>query len=174
MMTIRPATPDDRAALLRLVADQTNFTEDEKKIAGEVIDDGLLGRDDYRLLIAGEVTDHGTSRPGLANLPAGKRLQGAGELLAFICFGPIPMTERSFDLYWIATAPAHGRRGIASRLLAAMEKELNGSVVYVDTSSTAGYARARAFYEKNGYRIAARLQDFYKPGDDRVIYRKEL
>lgn len=167
MMTIRPATPDDRAALLRLVAAQANFTEDEKKIAGEVIDDSLLGRDDYRLLIAGEVTDHGTSRPGLANLPA-------GELLAFVCFGPIPMTERSFDLYWIATAPTHGRRGIASRLLAAMEEELGGSVVYVDTSSTAGYARARAFYEKNGYRIAARLQDFYKTGDDRVIYRKEL
>ncbi|MFN2367979.1 MAG: GNAT family N-acetyltransferase, partial [Desulfurivibrionaceae bacterium] len=104
------------------------------------------------------------------------RLPGeeSGELLAFVCFGPIPMTERSFDLYWIATAPTHGRRGIASRLLAAMEEELNGSVVYVDTSSTAGYARARAFYEKNGYRIAARLRDFYKTGDDRVIYRKEL
>ncbi|MDF1578596.1 MAG: GNAT family N-acetyltransferase [Desulfobulbales bacterium] len=153
MMTIRPATLDDRAALLGLVAAQANFTEDEKKIDGEVIDDSLLGRDDYRLLIADVES---------------------GELLAFVCYGPIPMTERSFDLYWIATAPAHARRGIAPRLLAAMEEELGGSVVYVDTSSTAGYARARAFYEKNGYRIAARLQDFYKPGDDRVIYRKEL
>jgi ribosomal protein S18 acetylase RimI-like enzyme len=156
MLTIRAATVADRDGLLGLVAAQANFTIAEQEVAREVIDDSLFARDDYRLLVAGEET---------------------GELLAFVCYGPIPMTERAFDLYWIATGPGHGRRGIASRLLAAMERELGkpaGAVVYVDTSSTEGYARARAFYEKNGYRIAARLKDFYKTGDDRVIYRKEL
>jgi ribosomal protein S18 acetylase RimI-like enzyme len=157
MMTIRPAAIADRDGLLELVAAQGNFTDDEKAVAREVIDDSLFERDDYRLLLAGDET---------------------GELLAFVCYGPIPMTERAFDLYWIATAPDHGRRGIASRLLAAMETELGkadgAAVVYVDTSSTDGYGRARAFYEKNGYRIAARLKDFYKTGDDRLIYRKEL
>jgi ribosomal protein S18 acetylase RimI-like enzyme len=156
MLTIRAATVADRDGLLGLVAAQTNFTIAEQEVAREVIDDSLFARDDYRLLVAGAET---------------------GELLAFVCYGPIPMTERAFDLYWIATGPGHGRRGIGSRLLAAMESELGqaaGPVVYVDTSSTEGYARARAFYEKNGYRIAARLKDFYKTGDDRVIYRKEL
>jgi ribosomal protein S18 acetylase RimI-like enzyme len=156
MLTIRAATLEDREGLLDLVAVQDNFTSAEKEIAREVIEDSLFARDDYRLLLAGAEN---------------------GELLAFVCYGPIPMTERSFDLYWIATAPDRGRCGIASQLLAAMEAELGraaGAVVYVDTSSTAGYARARAFYEKNGYLIVARLQDFYKTGDDRVIYRKEL
>ena len=156
MMTIRPATIDDRMGLLELVALQENFTAAEKEIAREVIEDSLFERDDYLLLVASAEKD---------------------ELIAFVCYGPIPMTESSFDLYWIATAPAHGRQGVASQLLGAMEASLGKSakaVVYVDTSSTPGYARARAFYEKNGYQIAARLRDFYKTGDDRMIYRKEL
>jgi len=28
------------------------------------------------------------------------------------------------------------------------------------------------FYEKNGYRLASRLENFYRDGDDRIIYRK--
>jgi ribosomal protein S18 acetylase RimI-like enzyme len=155
MTTVRPATPEDRPGLLTVVAAQNNFTAEEKAVAEEVIDDGLTGRDDYRtLVVAGE----------------------SGELAGFITFGPIPMTESSYDLYWIATLPAVGRRGLGTLLLDAMEEELRKAraVVYIDTSSTPGYDRARAFYEKNGYRVAARLPDFYHPGDDRLIYRKEL
>lgn len=153
--TIRLAGASDRAALLAVVAAQDNFTAEEKAVAEEVIDDGLTGRDDYRTLVA---------------------IAENGDLTGFITFGPIPMTESSFDLYWVATLPTLGRRGLGGQLLAAMETELKGpgAVVYIDTSSTPGYDRARAFYEKNGYRVAARLKDFYHPGDDRLIYRKEL
>ncbi|MBU0485957.1 MAG: GNAT family N-acetyltransferase [Proteobacteria bacterium] len=156
MITIRPATMADRKQLLGLVLAQDNFTEEEQEVAREVIEDSLFKRDDYQILTAVEKN---------------------GALLGFVCYGIIPMTEKSFDLYWIATAPEHGRRGIASQLLSAMETELNksaGAVVYVDTSSTDGYERARSFYEKNGYQVAARFSNFYKTGDDRVIYRKEL
>lgn len=155
MLTIRPATESDRDDLFRLVAAQDNFNAEEQEIAREVIDDGISGRDDYRHLVAFE----------------------KDVLVAFVSYGPIPMTERSFDLYWIATAPESGRRGIATQLLAAMETELKKSpepVVYIDTSSTKGYDRARSFYEKNGYQIASRLKDFYKTGDDKILYRKEL
>jgi ribosomal protein S18 acetylase RimI-like enzyme len=155
MTIIRAAEKIDRPALLAAVAAQDNFTAEEKAVAEEVIDDGLTGRDDYRTLVA---TDDN------------------GELSGFITFGPIPMTESSFDLYWIATLPALGRRGLGTLLLNAMESELLKvrATIYIDTSSTSGYDRARSFYEKNGYRIAARLPDFYHPGDDRLIYRKAL
>lgn len=155
MITIRKATEADRGGLLALVAAQDNFTILEREVAEEVIDDGLTGKDDYRIVV------------GVA---------GDGAVLGFICYGPIPLTECSFDLYWIATLPGHGRRGLGGRLLTAMEEELHRSkaVVYIDTSSTPGYDKARAFYEKHGYLVAAILKDFYHPGDDRVIYRKEL
>jgi ribosomal protein S18 acetylase RimI-like enzyme len=155
MITIRKAKESDRTGLLALVAAQDNFTALEREVAEEVIDDGLTGKDDYEILV-GVAPD--------------------GEVLGFICYGPIPLTERSFDLYWIATLPSHGRKGLGGRLLAGMETELRRrkGVVYIDTSSTPGYDKARAFYEKHGYVVAAQLKDFYHPGDDRVIYRKEL
>ncbi len=155
MNKIRAAENHDRTALLALVAAQDNFTAEEKTVAEEVIDDGLTGRDDYRTLVA---------------------VNENGELSGFITFGPIPMTESGYDLYWIATLPALGRKGVGTQLLSAMEQDLRGpgATIYIDTSSTPGYDRARAFYEKNGYRVAARLPNFYHPGDDRLIYRKEL
>lgn len=155
MITTRKATASDRAGLLALVAAQDNFTVLEREVAEEVIDDGLTGKDDYEILLG--VTEK-------------------GEVVGFICFGPIPLTEFSFDLYWIATLPSHGRQGLGGRLLTAMEEALRRTtaVVYIDTSSTPGYDKARAFYAKHGYLVAARLKDFYHPGDDRVIYRKEL
>ena len=155
MSTVRKAKETDRAGLLALVAAQNNFSDLEREVAGEVIDDGLTGKDDYRILVGAAEN---------------------GAVLGFICYGPIPLTEHSYDLYWVATLPDHGRQGLGGRLLAAMEEELRSldAVVYIDTSSTAGYARARAFYEKHGYRLAARLEDFYHPGDDRLIYRKSL
>ena len=155
MIMIRKAGESDRAGLLTIVAAQDNFTVLEREIAEEVIDDGLTGKDDYEIIVAGE--------PG-------------GQLVGFICFGPIPLTDCSFDLYWIATLPIHGRQGIGGRLLVAMEEELRRTkaVVYIDTSSTPGYDKARAFYEKHGYQVAASLKDFYHPGDDRIIYRKAL
>ncbi len=155
MSKIRTAAAADRPALLALVTGQDNFNEEERLVAMEVIDDGLTGRDDYRTLVAEK--------------------EGGG-LVGFITFGLIPLTESSYDLYWIATAPDQGRRGIGSQLLSAMEEELRcpGAAVYIDTSSTPGYTKARAFYEKNGYQVAARLQDFYRPGDDRILYRKAL
>ena len=87
------------------------------------------------------------------------------------------MTDRRFDLYWVAVDQDLARQGVGKQLLARMEEELTGQgggIIYVDTSSTPGYDRARSFYEKNGYGVACVLPDFYRAGDDRVIYRKAL
>ena len=157
MITIRAIGPRDRGQLLELVRLQDNFNAQEVEVAIEVIDDTLdPAKNDYSILVAI------SERQGV---------------VGFICYGEIPMTDRRFDLYWVAVAPALGRQGVGHRLLARMEEDLRGqgpAKVYVDTSSTPGYDRARSFYEKNGYRVACVLHDFYRDGDDRVIYLKEL
>ena len=157
MIAIRPIVTEDRAQLLRLVERQDNFNSQEVAVAIEVIDDTLdPAKNDYSILVA---------------VSAGQGVVG------FICYGEIPMTDRRFDLYWIAVDPDLGRQGVGKLLLARMEKELTGQgggIVYVDTSSTPGYDRARSFYEKNGYAVACVLPDFYRAGDDRVIYQKAL
>jgi len=157
MITIRPIAAQDREQLLSLVRLQDNFNAQEVEVAIEVIDDTLdPTKNDYSIFVA-VAEERG--------------------VVGFICYGEIPMTDRRFDLYWVAVDPDMGRQGVGRLMLARMEAELSAqgpAKVYVDTSSTPGYDRARRFYEKNGYRVACVLHDFYRDGDDKVIYLKEL
>lgn len=137
--------------------------------ARELIDSALSDperRGDYRLLIAAGPEATPAAGPG-----------AAAALLGYICYGPTPMTQGSYDLYWLATDPAHRGQGVAAALCAAMEAELRGQggrLVRVETSTTDGYGAAHRFYERAGYPEAARLRDFYKPGDDLIILLKSL
>ncbi len=137
------------------------FSADDKSCALELIDSALSRSThdgDYRVLVA-ELAEFGD------------RLAG------YICYGPTPMTESTWDLYWLATEPSLQRRGIAAALCAAMEDELRnlgGRLVRVETSSTEGYGAAQTFYERHGYPAACRIPDFYKPGDDLIIMFKQL
>lgn len=104
-------------------------------------------------------------------------LDVGGETLGYTCYGPIPATRSSYDLYWIAVAAAERRRGLGRVLLEASERDirrLGGTRVYVDTSSRPDYAPTRAFYAGNGYAVAAELPDFYAPGDGKVVFCKVL
>jgi ribosomal protein S18 acetylase RimI-like enzyme len=97
----------------------------------------------------------------------------AGQLVGYACYGPIACTLGSYDLYWIAVDPSCQRSGIGRRLaqeVIARVAAAGGRRIFIDTSSQPRYAPTRAFYERNGYTCAARLPDFYAPGDDRVIY----
>jgi hypothetical protein len=44
----------------------------------------------------------------------------------------------------------------------------------VETSGRADYHDTRAFYQSRGYRISAIIPEFYAPGDDQVVYVKQL
>ncbi len=155
---IRPVKPQDKEQICALLRETANFNASDIDIGIEVLVEALDHPEtsDYRILCA----------------------VSAGDVLAgYICYGPIPLTVGCFDLYWIAVAGAWMRSGIGEQLLEAMERSLiaeQARRVYVDTSSTNGYAPAHAFYEKHGYRIVAILEDFYRVGDHKKIYMKEL
>ena len=100
-----------------------------------------------------------------------------GRLIAYTCYGMIPCTTGSYDLYWIAVHPDFHRHGIGRRLINKTEnsiKEIGGTRIYVDTSQRIQYASTRAFYESCRYRLEIVLADFYAPGDGKAIYCKEL
>ncbi|HER08207.1 MAG TPA: GNAT family N-acetyltransferase [Bacteroides sp.] len=103
--------------------------------------------------------------------------QAGSQTVGYSCFGLIPCTLHSFDLYWIATHRDHMNRGIGRRLLEETEsviRILGGTGIYVETSSKPLYTPTRAFYEKNSYRVKARFEDFYDRGDDKIVYVKYL
>ena len=99
------------------------------------------------------------------------------KLLGFACFGPTPLTQGTYDLYWIAVgAPAKGQ-GVGRALMAHVEdvvRQRGGRMIVLDTSGRREYAPTRAFYERLGYTHAATLTDFYAPGDDLVIFTRLL
>jgi GNAT superfamily N-acetyltransferase len=102
---------------------------------------------------------------------------GTGELAGYACFGRIPATENSWDLYWIVVGRNFQRLGLGRRLLAGTEaavRRAGGARLYIDTSSRPQYLTTRRFYAACGYTVAAELPDFYRAGDGKVIYVKAL
>jgi len=157
---LRHPTTADRDALAELVSRDGLFTKDEVAVALELIDAALdEPKGEYRVLVAE------------ADGQKGKMVSG------YICYGPTPMTEGTWDLYWIATHPEARGKGVARALIERMEAELRGfgaRLVRVETSQQESYGAAHAFYERMGYPCAARLPAFYKPGDDLLILLKSL
>jgi ribosomal protein S18 acetylase RimI-like enzyme len=100
-----------------------------------------------------------------------------GRVLGYACFGPHPLTQSTFDLYWIAVDPTVQGRGIGHALLTRVEAEVQargGRLLVVETSSTPDYAPARRLYETCGYQCQAVIHDFYAPDDDLLIFVKRL
>jgi ribosomal protein S18 acetylase RimI-like enzyme len=98
-------------------------------------------------------------------------------LLGYACWGLIPCTTESYDIYWIAVRPDRHGSGVGRKILALAEGEIamaGGSRIYVETSTRAAYDRTRVFYEQFGYTRAATLEDFYAAGDGKAIYLKVI
>jgi GNAT superfamily N-acetyltransferase len=152
--SLRQLTPADRGRIDAISRAVGLFRPDEIAVALEVFDGAVAGSPDYLALGA----------------------EHDGRLAGWICWGPTPCTLGTFDLYWMAVDPALHGAGIGTALLEAMERRLAGvaRLIVVETAGRADYAPTRAFYQARGYRAAARLPDFYAPGDDQVIYVKAL
>lgn len=150
----------DSAAVRQLVDRTGFFSREEIDVAAELVDETLAkGKEaGYEFVFADAPEQPGT-------------------LLGYSCFGAIPATASSYDLYWIAVAPGRQRSGLGADLIRESErlaKAMGATQMFVDTAGREQYAPTRAFYERMGYRKAAVLDDFYAPGDAKVIYAKTL
>ncbi len=97
--------------------------------------------------------------------------------VGYVCYGPTPMTEGTFDLYWIASHPEVRGQGVGSLLVSAMEGDLRrrkARLMRVETSALEAYGPTRGFYQSMRYREEARFRDFYKVGEDLIILSKKL
>jgi len=95
----------------------------------------------------------------------------------YVLFGPVPLTEGNYDLYWIAVDPNIQGGGVGRRLMKHVEKQVRqrgGRLLCLETSSQGSYLRTRKFYEQAGYVEESCIRDFYKPGDDRLTYVKRF
>jgi len=101
----------------------------------------------------------------------------AGEVMGYACYGEIPCTIGSYDLYWIIVDPKHQGKGLGRALVAEAERRIavkGGRRIYIETSSMPQYEPTQGFYTACGYTIEARFADFYKPGDAKLVYAKAV
>lgn len=154
--SVRPLQLRDRAPLHQLLTQDGLFTREEISVALELIDDALADPGgEYHVLVA----------------------ELDGRVAGYVCYGDTPMTDGTWDLFWIVTHPDARRAGVARSLVTRMEAELRARgarLVRVETSRLDGYGAARAFYERLGYPVCAVLPDFYRPGDDLLVMLKRL
>jgi ribosomal protein S18 acetylase RimI-like enzyme len=155
---VRPMLAEDKPAVMDLIRATDMFTPAEVQIAEELVDVYLDDRDqqDYRIVVVEG---------------------GSGGVAGYMTWGPTPLTEGAYDLYWMAVSPKAQGHGYGKELVRWLEKTvdgLGGRLVIIETSSQPKYHPTRAFYLGLNYTEVARIPDYYKAGDDRVIYTKHF
>ena len=156
-MNIRSMTSKDKSALGSILQHTPEFTPAEVVLADEVISDYLFNPTEsgYFILVA-EIDS---------------------SIRGYICYGPTPITEGTWDIYWLAVDPGTQGQGIGRKLMQAAEEKIHkarGRLILVETSSKPGYEKTNLFYQRVGYKEAGRIIDFYAIGDDQVIYEKRF
>ena len=153
-LAIHPSPPGDREEILELTRATHVFTREEEDTVLELFDA-------YR--------DNPAS--GYLFLSA----RNAGALVGFACWGETALTDGAFDLYWLCTSPDAQRQGVGRALferVQALALECGGLLIVIWTSGSGAYASAARFYERMGCDMVSRIPDFYRPGDDLLVYVK--
>lgn len=150
-------TSPDLNGIRRLLEDDAFFKPSEIEVALELVEDSIIkgSNSDYNFILA----------------------EYDGKTAGYVCYGPILVTDRRYDLYWISVKKELRRKKIGSLLLVNAEKyikDLGGAAIYIETSSLQIYQQTRHFYIKHGYHEVARIPDYYADDDARVVYMKKL
>ncbi|MBL0009551.1 MAG: GNAT family N-acetyltransferase [Saprospiraceae bacterium] len=90
---------------------------------------------------------------------------------------PEKLTDGTYNLLAIGVSQDSQRIGIASQMMNYIEqllKQKHGRILIVETSSDDAQIGARNFYKKIGYTQAAVIKDFWKDGEDKIVFWKKL
>lgn len=96
-----------------------------------------------------------------------------GKTVSYSCYGAIPCTNGSYDLYWIVTHNDYRGKGIGVKVLEETKNEvqkLHGRMLIAETSTKEQYKPTRSFYEKNGFVCEATIEGFYEPDDGKAMF----
>jgi ribosomal protein S18 acetylase RimI-like enzyme len=156
MITIDHARPADQEAILSITAQIAGFNNVDRECIQELLDIYATRGDaaGYRFIVA-----------------------RSPQVIGYACFGPTPLTENVWDLYWLAVDPSQQRHGAGRALMVAIEQEIvseHARMLLIETSSIPEYEAARRFYESCDYRYQAVIHDFYQVGNDMLVFGKRF
>lgn len=147
----------DRTAIISIVRRVGNFSDDEIETALELVDEWLA---------EGEASEY-----------ICRVVEDEDGVRGYVCFGPTPLTQGTFDLYWIAVDPSAQGRGYGRELMKLAENDVRargGRLLLIETATQESYVATIRFYERAQYELVSRIPDFYKPGDDKLTFAKKI
>ena len=153
---IRYATYDDKKAIIAIAEAINLFNPQELEAFGDLLTeyfDGKLDSDHFWIIYED------------------------GAIMGVAYYAPEPYASGTWNIYFIAVHPQHQGQGYGTKLLSYVEQALTKRgerLLLVETSGLPNFERTRAFYRKQGYEEEARIREFYKAGDDKIIFRKVL
>ena len=158
-MYIESISSEERDSLLSIAVNTGLFTAQEA--------DSMLG----------EIID------GLASdaLPEGHqafccRLGADQAPIGWAYLAPDPYAANIWNLWWIGVSPSEHGTGAGKLLLQHAEGVVaacHGRLLIIETSDTEPLARARRFYQSQGYLECGCIPDFYSEGDGKVIFARQ-
>jgi len=159
-MHIRKLKQQDRDRIEEMVIASGNFNDVEIATALELVDDALEEgeKSGYVFTVLADGKEHASAH-------------------GYACYGPVPLTQGAWDLYWIVIDRAAQRKGLGRLLLEYVEGDVvkrGGRMLLIETSSQETYSATIRFYERRGYHLEARIRNFYRIGDDKLVFQKEL
>jgi ribosomal protein S18 acetylase RimI-like enzyme len=87
------------------------------------------------------------------------------------------MTEGTWNMLLIAVDPVEQNKGFGQELMAYAEqttRQRGARILLVETSGLSEFEPTRNFYRNQNYEEEARLRDYYKHGEYKIIFRKSL
>jgi len=82
-----------------------------------------------------------------------------------------------WNLVALGVDPSQQRKGVASKIVAFIEKKLTkqkGRLLLVETSTADDFHRTSSFLTKVGFKEEARIREYYEAGIDKVIFWRKL
>ncbi|MHB8906778.1 MAG: GNAT family N-acetyltransferase [Melioribacteraceae bacterium] len=154
---IRKLQANDRAQLVAIIENTNNFSEEEKKVAVELIDEAIANpnHEYYNVFVS----------------------ENENKIDGYHCVGKRALTDGVFDLFWIVVDSSTQNKGIGKQLLDHSEnfvKESNGRWILAETSSKDSYNATRNFYMRNKYSIVSQIKDFYSVNDNLIVFGKYI
>jgi ribosomal protein S18 acetylase RimI-like enzyme len=97
--------------------------------------------------------------------------------IAIAYVAPERLTDGTWNLLLIAVASRCQGQGFGTTLLAHIEQTLRRQghrILLVETSGLPEFERTRQFYRQAGYIEEARIREFYKAGEDKIVFWKAI
>jgi ribosomal-protein-alanine N-acetyltransferase len=114
-------------------------------------------------------------REELSGVPLTRKYIVAIEDKEIVGYGGIALAGDVADIHTLTVIPSHRRKGIASHMLHELENWGNEKkVTAFMLEMREGNVEAQPLYEKHGYSIVSRRNNYYAHGIHALIMRKEV